>query len=94
MTMMNTVLHQVGRMDAAELNRVIAAVKLQRTLLARNSVRSLMVGDIVGFDAKTRGYITGRVTKVNSKTVLVKQSSTGVQWKVTATLLEPAAIGA
>jgi hypothetical protein len=53
-----------------------------------------MVGDIVGFDAKTRGYITGRVTKVNSKTVVVKQSSTGVQWKVSAALLEPASIGA
>jgi uncharacterized protein YkvS len=94
MTMMNTVLDQVARMDNAELNRVAQAIKLQRTYNARTATRSLMVGDIVGFDAKTRGYITGRVTKVNSKTVLVKQSSTGVQWKVTATLLEPAAIGA
>ena len=92
--MMNTVLDQVARMDNAELNRVAQAIKLQRTYNARTATRSLMVGDIVGFDAKTRGYITGRVTKVNSKTVLVKQSSTGVQWKVTATLLEPAAIGA
>jgi uncharacterized protein YkvS len=94
MTMMNTVLDQVARMDNAELNRVAQAIKLQRTYNARTATRSLMVGDIVGFDAKTRGYITGRVTKVNSKTVVVKQSSTGVQWKVTATLLEPAAIGA
>ena len=94
MTMMNTVLDQVARMDNDELNRVAQAIKLQRTYNARTATRSLMVGDIVGFDAKTRGYITGRVTKVNSKTVVVKQSSTGVQWKVTATLLEPAAIGA
>jgi len=53
-----------------------------------------MVGDIVGFDAKSRGYITGRVKKVNPKTVLVTDSKSGVVWKVTATLLEPASIGA
>ena len=94
MTMMNTVLDQVARMDNAELNRVIAAVKLRRTFNARTATRSLMVGDIVGFDAKTRGYITGRVTKVNTKTVGVRCSKTGTQWKVTATLLEPASIGA
>lgn len=94
MTMINTVLDQVARMDSAELNRVIAAVKLRRTGLARTATRNLMVGDCVGFDAKTRGYITGRVTKVNTKTVGVKCSRTGVQWKVSAGLLEPAAIGA
>lgn len=94
MTMINTVLDQVARMDSAEINRVVAAVKLRRTALARTATRKLMVGDIVGFDAKSRGYITGRVTKVNPKTVAVKCSRTGTQWKVTATLLEPAAIGA
>jgi len=94
MTMINTVLDQIQRMDSAELNRVVAAVKSQRTYLARTATRQLMVGDIVGFDAKSRGYITGRVTKVNPKTVLVKDSTTGTVWKVSATLLEPAAIGA
>ena len=94
MTMINTVLDQIQRMDNAELNRVIAAVKSQRTYLARTLTRKLMVGDIVGFDAKTRGYITGRVLKVNPKTVVVKDSATGTQWKVAAALLEPAAIGA
>jgi len=94
MTMMRTVLDQIGRMDKAELNQVAEAIKLQRTFLTRTATRKLMVGDIVGFDAKTRGYITGRVVKVNTKTVAVKCSKTGTQWKVTATLLEPAAIGA
>ena len=94
MTMMRTVLDQIGRMDKAELNQVAEAIKLRRTGLSRSVTRKLMVGDIVGFDAKTRGYITGRVTKVNTKTVAVKCSKTGTQWKVSATLLEPAAIGA
>jgi len=92
--MINTVLDQIQRMDNDELNRVVAAVKSQRTYLARTATRKLMPGDIVGFDAKTRGYITGRVVKVNPKTVLVKDSNSGIQWKVSAALLEPAGIGA
>jgi len=79
--------------SSQELDQLIEAFKLQRTYLARQSARSLMVGDIVGFDAKSRGYITGRVTKINRKTVLVKDSRTGTQWKVTASILEPAMIG-
>ena len=94
MTMINTVLDQIQRMDNEELNRVVAAVKAQRTHNARSVTRKLLVGDVVGFDAKTRGYITGRVLKVNPKTVLVKDSRTGTQWKVAAALLEPASIGA
>lgn len=93
MTMINTVLDQIQRMDNDELNRVIAAVKSQRTYNARSVTRKLLVGDIVGFDARTRGYITGRVTKVNPKTVQVKDSTTGTVWKVSAALLEPASIG-
>ena len=94
MTMINTVLDQIQRMNNDELDRVVKAVKSQRTFNARQVTRKLLVGDIVGFDARTRGYITGRVVKVNPKTVLVKDSTTGTQWKVSAALLEPASIGA
>ena len=93
MTMINTVLDQIQRMDNAELNRVIQAVKSQRTYIARNMTRKLMVGDVVSFDTK-RGTITGTVRKVNTKTVLVKDSNSATQWKVTATLLTPLGIGA
>ena len=37
MTMMNTVLDQVARMDSAELNRVVDAIKLRRTFVAKES---------------------------------------------------------
>ena len=94
MTMINTVLDQIQRMNNDELDRVVKAVKSQRTYLARTATRKLMVGDFVGFDAKSRGYITGRVKKVNPKTVLVTDSKSGTVWKVSATLLTPAAIGA
>ncbi len=93
MTMINTVLDQIQRMDNAELNRVIAAVKSQRTYIARNMTRKLLVGDVVSFDAKG-GTVTGKVHKVNPKTVLVKDSNSHTMWKVTATLLTPLSIGA
>lgn len=72
---------------SAELDQLIDAFKLQRTYLARQSARSLMVGDTVTFDAKTRGTITGTVTKVNLKTVQVRCNRTQGLWKVTASML-------
>jgi len=72
---------------SAELDQLIEAFKLQRTYLARQSARSLMVGDTVTFDAKTRGVITGTVTKVNRKTVQVRCNRTQGLWKVTASAL-------
>ena len=92
MTMINTVLDQVARMDNAELNRVVDAVKQRRTYNARNITRKLLVGDVVSFDTKS-GTITGTVRKVNPKTVLVKDSNSATQWKVTATLLTPLNVG-
>jgi len=94
MNTVQTAITAIRNMTSDELNQVAEAIKLQRTYNARTATRSLMVGDIVGFDAKTRGYITGRVVKVNTKTVAVKCSKTGTQWKVSATLLESASIGA
>lgn len=92
MTMINTVLDQIQRMDNDELNRVIAAVKLQRTHIARTMTRKLLVGDIVSFDSRS-GTVTGTVRKVNPKTVLVKDRNSATTWKVTATLLTPLNIG-
>ena len=94
MTMINTVLDQIQRMDNAELNRVIAAVKSQRTYIARNMTRKLMVGDVVSFEERKGATVTGTVMKVNPKTVVVRDRSTNIQWKVTATLLTPLSIGA
>jgi len=93
MAMINTVLDQIQRMDNDELNRVVAAVKSQRTYIARNMTRKLMVGDVVSFTARD-AIVTGKVQKVNPKTVLVKDSASTLTWKVTASLLTPLSIGA
>ena len=46
-----------------------------------------MIGDTVSFDAKTRGVIRGKITKVNQKTVKVRCDRTQTTWKVTASCL-------
>ena len=92
MTMINTVLDQIQRMDNDELNRVIGAVKQRRTYNARNITRKLVTGDVVSFETKS-GTITGTVRKVNPKTVLVKDRNSATTWKVTATLLTPLHVG-
>jgi uncharacterized protein YkvS len=76
-----------------EINQVIDAIKLKRTALARSVTRSLMVGDIVSFNGRGQSTVTGRVTKVNRKTVVVKDSSSNTSWKVTASAVTPLAIG-
>ena len=77
-----------------ELNEAIEAIKLKRTALARSVTRKLMVGDIVSFEERKGATVTGTVMKVNPKTVVVRDRSTNIQWKVTATLLTPLSIGA
>ena len=89
MTMMNTVLDQVARMDSAELNRVVDAIKLRRTFVAKESARGLFIGDAVSFEGKRGVRVQGTVSKVNSKTVVVDTAQG--RWKVTASLLTLAA---
>ena len=94
MTMINTVLDQVARCDRAELNKVIEAVKLRQTALARTATRSFTVGDTVQFTVGDTVQFTGKggrtvvgtVRKVNIKTVLVDSPTQG-RWKVTASML-------
>ena len=81
----------IRNMNADEINQVVEAIKLQRTYNARTATRSLMVGDTVSFDAKTRGVITGQVIKINTKTVQVRCNRTQGLWKVTASVLKQVA---
>ena len=87
MAMINTVVDQIARMDNAELNRVVDAVKQRRTYNARNITRKLVIGDLVSFEERKGIRITGPVKKVNPKTVLVTDDSSGIVWKVSASLL-------
>ena len=80
-------------MDSNQLNQIVEAVKLKRTHLAKQTARSILVGDIVSFEGRRGQMVQGKVTKVNQKTVVVRDSATQVQWKVTASLLTKLGIG-
>ena len=81
----------IYQMDTDELNQIIEAVKLKRTHLARTMTRSVNVGDTVTFEARGR-TVTGKVTKVNTKTLQVREENTNgfssTNWKVTASLVQ------
>lgn len=93
MVMMNTVIQNIRKMNNEELNSLVREIKDRRTLLAKNTARGLRVGDIVSFDPRNDNTVTGRVTKINRKTVIVKDSNSNTNWKVTANLLTRLSIG-
>ena len=83
----------IYQMDNDELNQVIEAIKLKRQYLAKQAVRSFLVGDIVQFTDKRGRKTTGQVRKVNRKYIIVNESATGTQWRVPATMLTKLGIG-
>lgn len=91
MNNVQTAITAIRNMNNDEINQVVEAIKLQRTFNARTATRSLMVGDTVSFDARTRGVITGKVLKINLKTVQVRCDRTQGLWKVTASALKQVA---
>lgn len=84
----------IYKMDSNQLNQVVEAIKLKRTHLAKQTARSILVGDIVSFEGRRGQMVQGKVTKVNQKTIVVRDSSTQTQWKVTASLVTKLGIGA
>jgi uncharacterized protein YkvS len=86
MNKVQTAIAEIRNMNNDELNQVIAAIKLQRTWLAKTTARALAVGDLVEFKGRYGNTERGRVQKINPKTVIVDAGHT--RWKVTASLLK------
>jgi uncharacterized protein YkvS len=84
----------VYQMDNDQLNQLVEAVKLKRTHLARQAVRSFLVGDIVQFTKKNGVSVSGQVRKINKKYIIVNESASGTQWRVPGTMLTKLGIGA
>ena len=78
----------IYQMDNDEINQIVEAIKLKRQYLAKQAVRSFVVGDMVQFtSSKTGGRINGTVRKVNRKYIVVEAHIGGGQWRVPATML-------
>ena len=83
----------IYQMDNGQLNEVIEAVKLKRQHLSRQATRTIMVGDIVGFEGRRGQQISGKGVKGNQTTLVVLDSKTQTRWKVSGTLVHKLAIG-
>jgi len=83
-----TAITAIHKMDNDELNAVVRAIKDRRTYLARQQAVTFAVGDRVSFAARGM-QVLGTVTKINIKTVQVRQSNSATVWKVHASLLRP-----
>ena len=86
MNNVQTAINAIRNMNNDEINQVVEAIKLQRTFLARTTARALTVGDTVSFTGRGGKTVTGTVTKINRKTVVVDEGFT--RWKVPASLLK------
>ena len=83
----------IYKMDNGQLNEVIEAVKLKRQHLSRQATRHIMIGEIVGCEGRRGQQVSGKVVKVNQKTLVVLDSKTQVRWKVSGTLVQKLGIG-
>ena len=88
------VYHVIMNSNNDELNEIIDMIKIRKTRLREDASRNFVVGDWVTFDAGKRGKVTGVVSKVNSKSVLVRQSvdKNVMNWKVDPSLLKLAVV--
>jgi len=85
---METMLALVGKADYDQLNELAARVKLQRTFLANQTVRSFVIGDTVKFTGRNKMIETGVISKVNRRYIHVQVGYTN--WKVPAEMLTAA----
>ena len=97
MTMnVNEICDAILKMDNPEELRNLskqlnAALKMRYTELQRHKVCTLGVGMQVEFTDKIGNTLTGKITKINTKTVEVLVAKTSTRWKVTPSLLRVAA---
>ena len=86
MNIAQTAINAIQKADRSDLNKIIAAVKLQQTFLAKTSARTFTIGDAVQFTGRGGRKVIGTVNKVNPKTIIVDSPTQG-RWKVTASML-------
>jgi hypothetical protein len=84
----------IYQMDNDQLSEIVEAIKLKRTYLSKQAVRSFLVGDIVQFTKKNGVQVSGQIRKINKKYIIVNESATGTQWRVPGTMLTKLGIGA
>jgi ribosomal protein L35AE/L33A len=78
-----------GNLSADELRSINQALKAAYTMLQSRAKVAFYVGESVRFNTRSGELVTGKVTKINQKTIAVR-TDTGMQWKVSPSLLKKA----
>jgi exosome complex RNA-binding protein Csl4 len=79
-----------GNFTNEELNGIVEALKFARASLAKSTIRSIKPGTDVQFtSSKTGKNITGEVTKVGRKFLVVREHGMSYgNWRVPANMVE------
>lgn len=83
-----SILQMDSMTDVAALSKQInAALKMRYAELQRRKAASFGIGSRVEFTDKLGATLTGRILKINSKTIMVEVDNTKKLWQVTPSLL-------
>jgi ribosomal protein S13 len=70
-----------------DLKEAIAAVNVKSRELQRYAANNFSVGNWVQFRSKTGKIVKGQITKINQKTVKIKETDSLTTWTVSPTML-------
>ena len=83
-----------GNFTNDQLNGIAMSIKYARNQLVQKNKNEISVGAQVKFTSSKKGVIMGTVSKINRKSVIVKEhdrisgKALGAMWKVPANMLE------
>lgn len=89
MTNLEIANNAIRSMSMSDLKTLTASIKARYAALNSAAKSSVMIGDLVSFNARANHIIVGRVVKINVKTVIVRPNNGGPEWKVSPSLLKP-----
>ena len=87
------ILEDIYKMDSADIQSVVDAVKLRRNQLHLQDAQSFRVGDTVFFRGRRNTLCEAKVEKIKIKNVLVRTLD-GTRWNVPGSHLHTEAINA
>ena len=87
------ILEDIYKMDSADIQSIVDAVKLRRNQLHFSDAQSFKVGDTVFFRGRRNTLCEAKVEKVKIKNVLVRTLD-GTRWNVPGSHLSTEAVNA
>ncbi len=87
------ILEDIYKMDSADIQSIVDAVKLRRNQLHLQDAQSFRVGDTVFFRGRRNTLLEAKVEKIKVKFVLVRTLD-GTRWNVPGSHLSTEAVNA